>query len=105
MRPFPKCGQTRYPYKTGLGLRATPEMTAQAAVVLKSVLAGDPVPDDWVNGCPADVVLFTKLVDGTGAMPEDLLKLVPKALKDTNAALGEGAAPMLQHLNSIELVQ
>ena len=41
MMPFPKCGPTRYPdlegwdpYKTGLGLRATPEVAAQAVAVL-----------------------------------------------------------------------
>ena len=62
-------------------------MTAQAATMLKSVLAGDPVPDDWVNGCLADVALFTELVNGIGAMPDDLLKLVPKALKDANAGM------------------
>jgi hypothetical protein len=38
MRPFPKCGMMQYPdlegwlvYKTGLGLRATPAMTAVGA--------------------------------------------------------------------------
>ena len=102
MRPFPKCGPTRYPdlegwdpYKTGLGLRSAPEMTPQAVAVLRQVLDGDPVPDDWANGCPADVVLFTELVNGTGAMPDDLLKLLPKALKDAHAGMR-----VLQHLNS-----
>ena len=70
-------------------------MTAQAAAVLKTVLAGDPVPANWVDGCPVDVVLFTELVTGTRTMPADLLKLVPKALKDTNAGMG-----VLHHLNS-----
>ena len=102
MRPFPKCGPTSYPdlegwdpYKTGLGLRAAPEMTPLAVAVLRQVLNGDPVPDDWANGCPADVVLFTELVKGTGAMPDDLLKLLPKALKDAHAGMR-----VLQHLNS-----
>ena len=104
MRPFTKCGPTRYPdlegwdpYKTGLGLRAAPEMTPQAVAMLRQVLDGDryPVPDDWANGCPADVVLFTELVNGTGAMPDDLLKLLPKSLKDAHAGMR-----VLQHLNS-----
>ena len=66
MRPFPKCGPTRYPnlegwdpYKTGLGLRAAPEMRAQDVAVLRQVLDGEAAPDDWANGCPADVLLFT----------------------------------------------
>ena len=102
MRPFPKCGPTRYPdlegwdpYKTGLGLRTAPEMTPQAVAVLKRVLDGYPVPDDWTNGCPADVVLFTELVNGTGTMPDELLKLLPKPLKDAHAGMR-----VLQHLNS-----
>ena len=102
MRPFPKCGPTRYPdlegwdpYKTGLGLRAAPEMRPQDVAVLRQVLDGEAVPDDWANGCPADVVLFTELVNGTGAMPDDLLKLLPKPLKDAHAGMR-----VLQHLNS-----
>ena len=106
MRPFPKCGPIMYPdlegwdpYKTGLGLRAAPEMTPQAVAVLRRVLGGDPVPDGWANGCLADVVLFTELVNGTGAMPDDLLKLLPKPLKDAHAGMR-----VLHHLNSYQLV-
>ena len=64
-----------------------PEMSAQGAALLKRVLSGDPVPDDWVDGGASDVLLFTELVNGSGAMPDDLLKLVPKALKDANAGM------------------
>ena len=52
--------------------------------MLRQVLDGEAVPDDWANGCPADVVLFTELVNGTGTMPDDLLKLLPKPLKDAH---------------------
>ena len=48
-----------------MGLRAAPEMTPQAVAVLRQVLDGDPVPDDWANGCLVDVVVFTELVNGT----------------------------------------
>ena len=34
-------------------------------------------------------------MNGTGAMPDDLLKLLPKPLKDTHAGIR-----VLQHLNS-----
>ena len=102
MRPFPKCGATRYPdlegwsvYKTGLGLRATPEMTAKGAAALKLVLGGDEVPGPWADGCDDDVLLFTVLVNGAGAMPDDLLRLVPKAMKDSSAGLR-----VVHHLNS-----
>ena len=102
MRPFSKCGPTRYPdlegwdpYKTGLRLRATPGVRAQDVAVLRQVLDGEAVPDDLVNWCPADVLLFVELVNGTGAMPDDLLKLLPNALKDAHAGMR-----VLQHLNS-----
>ena len=104
MRPFPKCGPTRYPdlegwgpYKTGLGLRAAPKVRAQDVAVLRQVLDREVVPDDWANGCPADVLLFTELVDGTGAMPGDLLKLLPRQSKEmgvllTQVPIGHGSA-------------
>ena len=102
MRPFPKCRMTQYPdlegwsvYKTGLGLRATPAMTAVGATALKLMLGGDEVPGPWADGCANDVVLSTELVNGTGAMPDDLLRLVPNAMKDSSAGL-----MMLYHLNS-----
>ena len=40
-------------------------------------------------------MLFTELVNGTDAMPDDLLKLVSTALKDANAGMR-----VLHHLNS-----
>jgi hypothetical protein len=93
---------TRYPdlegwsvYKTGLGLRATPDMTAEGAAALKLVLGGAEVPCPWADGCADDVLLFTVLVNGAGAMPDDLLRLVPKAMKDSSAGL-----MVLYHLNS-----
>jgi hypothetical protein len=102
MRPFPKCGMTQYPdlegwsvYKTGLGLRAAPAMTAVGAAALKLVLGGAEVPGPWADGCADDVMLFTELVNGNGAMPDDLLRLVPKAMKDSSAGL-----MVLYHLNS-----
>ena len=70
-------------------------MTPQAVAVLRRVLDGYLVPDGWANGCPADVVLFTELLNGTGAMPDELLKLLPKPLKDAHAGMR-----VLQHLNS-----
>ena len=101
-RPSPKCGLTRYPdlegwcpYKTGLGLCMAPEMAPQADAVPKRVLDGGPMPDGWANGCPADVVMFTEPVGGTGAMPDDLLGLLPKLLKGAHAEMG-----VLQHPNS-----
>ena len=74
-------------YKTGLGLRATPEMTAEGAASLRLVLAGAAVPDTWVDGCVDDVLMSTELVAGAGAMPDDLLRLLPKAMKDSSAGL------------------
>ena len=66
----------------------------QAVAVLRRVLDGDPVPGDWANGRPANVLLFIELVNGTGAMPDDLLKLLSKQLKDANARMR-----VLHHLN------
>ena len=71
-------------------------MRPQDVAVLRQVLDGGAVPDDWANGCPADVVLFTELVNGTGAMSDDLLKLVPKPLKDAHAGMRVAAAPQLE---------
>ena len=45
------------------------------------------MPAGWTRGCPDDVVLFTALVNGAGAMPDDMMQLVPKHLRDTNAGL------------------
>ena len=80
MRPFPKCGPTRLPdlegwdhYQTGLGLRVKPEMTLQGRAALERVLQGGEVPPDWTDGCVDDVLMFTELVNGAGAMPDDLL--------------------------------
>ena len=39
-------------------------------------------------------MLFTALVNGTGAMPDDMMQLLPKVLRDTNAGL-----EVLQHIN------
>ena len=52
------------------------------------------VPGPWADGCADDVLLFTELVNGAGAMPDDLLRLVPKAMKDSSAGL-----MVLYHLN------
>ena len=48
---------------------------------------GGTVPNAWTRGGPDDVVLFTALVNGTGAMPDDMMQLLPKLLRDTNAGL------------------
>jgi hypothetical protein len=100
MRPFPRCGPTRYPdlegwdpYKTGLRLRAAPEMRPQDVAVLRRVLDGGAVPGDWANGCPADVA---ELVNGTGAMPDDLLKLLPKPLKEATGCCSISTRGLLQ---------
>ena len=102
MRPFPKCGPTRYPeleewepFKTGLRLRVQPEMTAAGQAALLNVVAGGDVPGGWAAGCPDDVVIITELVNGPGAMPDETLRLVPKAFRDANAGL-----QVLHHLNS-----
>ena len=101
MRPFPKCGPTRYPdlegwepYKTGLRLRVHAEMAAAGQQATVAVAQGGAVPMGWVRGCPDDVVLFTALVNGTGAMPDDMMQLVPRLLRDANAGL-----EVLQHIN------
>ena len=80
MRPFLKCGPIRYPdlegwepYKTGLRLRVHAEMTATRQHATVDVAQGGAVPMGWVRGCPDDVVLFTALVNGTGAMPDDMM--------------------------------
>ena len=41
------------------------------------------------------MLLFTELVNDTGAMRDDLLKLLPKQLKDAHAGMR-----VLHHLNS-----
>ena len=94
MRPFPKCGPTRYPdlerwepYKTGLWLRVHAELTFIGQQATVSVAQGNAVPADWTRWCPDDVMLFTALVNGTGAMPDDMMQLVPNELRDTNAGL------------------
>ena len=48
-----------------------------------------------MHGCADDVMLFTELVNSTGAIPDDLLRLVPKAMKDSSAGL-----MVLYHLSS-----
>ena len=58
MRPFPKCGPTKYPdlegwepYKTGLRLRVHAELTPAGQQAIVEVAKGDAVPDDWARGC------------------------------------------------------
>ena len=75
MRPFPKCGPTRYPdlegwepYKTGLRLRVHAELTATGQQAIVSVAQGNAVPAGWARGCPDDVVLFTALVNGVARL-------------------------------------
>ena len=101
MRPFPKCGPTKYPdlegwepYKTGLRLCVHAELTATGQQAIVGVAQGNAVPTGWARGCPDDVVLFTALVNGTGAMPDDMMQLLPKLLRDTNAGL-----EVFQHIN------
>ena len=53
------------------------------------------VPGPWADGCADDVLLFTELVNGAGAIPDNLLRLVPKAMKDSSAGL-----MVVHHLNS-----
>ena len=101
MRPFPKCGPTKYPdlegwepYKTGLRLCVNADLTAAGQQAVTGVSQGGTVPNAWTRGGPDDVVLFTALVNGTGAMPDDMMQLLPKLLRDTNAGL-----EVLQHIN------
>ena len=101
MRPFPKCGPTKYPdlegwepYKTGLRLCVNADLTAAGQQAVTGVSQGGAVPNAWARGGPDDVVLFTALVNGTGAMPDDMMQLLPKLLRDTNAGL-----EVLQHIN------
>ena len=53
------------------------------------------VPGPWVAGYGNDVLIFIELVNGPGAMPDETLGLVPKALRDANAGL-----QVLHYLNS-----
>ena len=85
MRPFPKCGPTKYPdlegwepYKTGLRLCVNADLTATGQQAVVRVAQGGAVPNAWARGGPDDVVLFTALVNGTGAMPDDMMQLLPK---------------------------
>ena len=101
MRPFPKCGQTKYPdlegwepYTTGLRLHVHAQLTPAGQQALVEVSKLGTVTDDWSRGCPDDIVLFTTLVNGAGAMPDDMMQLVPRHLRDTNAGL-----EVLQHIN------
>ena len=104
MRPFPKCGPTKYPdlegwepYKTGLRLCVNADLTAAGQQAVTGVSQGGAVPNAWARGGPDDVVLFTALVNGTGAMPDDMMQLLPKLLRDTNAGL-----EVLQHNHQSE---
>ena len=57
-------------------------MTATWQQATVDVAQGERTPIGWVRGCPDDVVLFTALVNGTGAMPDDMVQLVPKLRKN-----------------------
>ena len=94
MRPSPECGPTKYPdlegwepYKTGLRLRVHSEMTPAGQQAVVEVAKGGPVPAGWARECPGDIVVFIGLVNGSGAMPDDMMQVVPKLLRDANAGL------------------
>ena len=98
MRPFPKCGPTKYPdlegfepYKTGLRMCVR---TATGQQVIVVVAQSNAVPTGWARGCPDDVVLFTALVNGIGAMPDDMMQLLPKSTSDPDVGL-----EVLQHID------
>ena len=78
-----------------LALLATPEVTAEGAATLKLVLGAADVPGTGVDGCPDDVLLFTELVNGSGAILDDFLRLLPKAMADSSVGFR-----VLYHLNS-----
>ena len=53
------------------------------------VARGDLVPAGWARGCPDDIVVFTKLLNGSGAMQDGMMQLVPMLLRGANQAPGK----------------
>ena len=55
---------------------------------------GGNIEINWVNGCADDLILFPELMNGTGCIPDALVKKLPRHLKQNSAAVR-----ILSHIN------
>ena len=94
MRAFPDLGTSKYPsligwdaYRQGLRSRVQGDVSPGVVAQLKAVDAGNPVPTDWLDGTAEDRHVYSQLMTGTGAMPDELVALIPAALKAASAGI------------------
>ena len=90
LREFPDCEASGYPSRAAFELWwLALETVLSGQPALLSAIQARAISPTWVPGCVQDQALHRILVNGSGRVPDSILVMVPQALKDLQAGLGE----------------
>ena len=90
LREFPECEASGYPSRAAFELWwLALETVLSGQPALLSAIQARAISPTWVPGCVQDQALHRILVNGSGRVPDSILVMVPQALKDLQAGLGE----------------